>query len=156
MRLWLMRHGQAEAHALAKSDISRSLTIHGRDEVSRIARHLRDAPLDTILASPYVRAQQTAEHVRQILGLNRHIETVDWLTPDTSPAKTIAQLDRYNDQHILLVSHQPLLGRLGGILAFGDPQTPLPMTTASLAQLDGEFPFQGMMNLIVLHQPERD
>ncbi|MGH8353342.1 MAG: histidine phosphatase family protein, partial [Pseudomonas sp.] len=58
MRLWLLRHGEAEPQA--RSDAERALTKHGRKEVLKAAGHLAGRPLAAILASPYVRAQQTA------------------------------------------------------------------------------------------------
>ena len=67
MTLWLLRHGEAEARA--RSDAERPLTERGRKEVRRCAERLRGRPLQYILASPYLRAQQTAEIVREVLGL---------------------------------------------------------------------------------------
>lgn len=58
MKLWLLRHGEAEPHA--SRDSERRLTAHGRKEVLQSAARLAGLPLDGILASPYVRAQQTA------------------------------------------------------------------------------------------------
>ena len=39
MRLWLLRHGQAEAEA--RTDAARELTAHGRGEVRQSIEHLR-------------------------------------------------------------------------------------------------------------------
>ncbi|MDD5442704.1 MAG: phosphohistidine phosphatase SixA, partial [Pseudomonas fluorescens] len=38
MKLWILRHGEAEGHA--RTDAERNLTEHGRGEVLRSAAHL--------------------------------------------------------------------------------------------------------------------
>ena len=63
MKLWVLRHGQAEARAA--TDAQRPLTETGRQEALRMGEHLQGETLEVILASPYLRAQQTAELVRQ-------------------------------------------------------------------------------------------
>lgn len=85
MKLWLLRHGEAEPHA--SRDSERRLTAHGRKEVLQSAARLAGLPLDGILASPYVRAQQTAELVREALGLVEPVGTAPWLTPTTIRAR---------------------------------------------------------------------
>jgi phosphohistidine phosphatase len=48
--LWLLRHGQAEAHAA--SDAQRELTDFGRQEVLQSAAHLAGQPLAAISRRP--------------------------------------------------------------------------------------------------------
>ncbi|KPY86790.1 phosphohistidine phosphatase SixA [Pseudomonas syringae pv. tagetis] len=145
MKVWVLRHGEAQSRA--RSDAERELTAHGREEVLKSALHLTDKPVQRIIASPYVRAQQTAQLVRQSLGFNNPVMTVPWLTPDSSPREVLAQLDRLAVDEVLLVSHQPLVGELIGVLAHGSPQQAEPMSTASLAELEGEFVLAGGMQL---------
>ena len=137
MKLWLLRHGEAEPHA--SRDSERRLTAHGRKEVLQSAARLAGLPLDGILASPYVRAQQTAELVREALGLVEPVGTAPWLTPDDDPREVLGFLDERSERNLLLVSHQPLVGALGGLLVHGNRRDPLPMSTASLAELEGDF-----------------
>lgn len=118
MKLWLLRHGEAEAHA--RSDAQRELTPHGRKEVKQSAGHLPGHGVSKIVASPYVRAQQTAQIVREVLA-----------------------------------SHPPFIGELAGLLQHGHRQAPLPMKTASLAELEGELPLPGAMHLNALHHPHK-
>lgn len=151
MKLWLLRHGEAEPQA--RTDAQRELTRHGRKQVMRSAAQLLDRPLTCILASPYVRTQQSAQLLRETLGGTAEIITVPWLTPDANLAELLRHLDAYSDQELLLVTHQPLVGDLAGMLVHGHRQSPLPMQTASLAQLDGEFVLAGAMLLTSLqHQ----
>ncbi|MHB8822509.1 MAG: SixA phosphatase family protein, partial [Pseudomonadaceae bacterium] len=91
MKLWLLRHGEAEPRA--RTDAERNLTEQGRLDVRAIAAHLRNQPLQTILVSPYQRAQQTAEIVRQELGFSGAFETVPWATPDSDLREAMLYLD---------------------------------------------------------------
>ena len=151
MRLWLLRHGEAEPQAA--SDAARELTAHGRQEVQQVAAQLLGRPLTAIMASPYVRAQQTAELVRLELGFSGSVQTVSWLTPDSDPRDALKYLDEREHAEVLLVSHQPLIGALGGLLVHGHRQEPLPMRTASLAELEGDIPAAGLMELLALIHP---
>lgn len=152
MRLWLLRHGQAEAQA--RSDAERALTAHGREEVRQVAVQLQGRRLGAILASPYVRAQQTAALVREALGFTDGIHTVPWLTPDSDPREVLKQLDRYAQDELLLVTHQPLVGALAGLLIHGHRQQALAMHTASLAELDGDLLAAGAMDLLAVVHPQ--
>jgi phosphohistidine phosphatase len=145
MKLWVLRHG--EAHNQAPTDAERELTDAGRAEVLRSASHLQGVALDAIYASPYVRAQQTARLVHEVLGHAEPIRTVSWLTPDQSPDAVITQLDALGLASVLLVSHQPLVGTLLGLLEKGRASHEHPMGTASLAELEGEWPLAGLMTL---------
>jgi phosphohistidine phosphatase len=53
----------------------------------------------------------------------------------------------------LLVSHQPLVGALVGMLEHGHLQQPAAMSTASLAELEGDWPLPGLMSLKALSHP---
>jgi len=148
MKLWLLRHGEAEPRA--RTDAERNLTEQGRLDVRVIAAHLRNQPLQTILVSPYQRAQQTAEIVRQELGFSGTFETVPWATPDSDLREAMLYLDRRPEQHLLLVTHQPFVGTLGGWLVHGQRDESLPMATSSLAELEGEALAAGLMRLVSL------
>lgn len=150
MTLWLLRHGEAEPRA--RSDAERALTERGRKEVRKSAERLRGRPLQHILVSPYLRAQQTAEIVREVLGLTLPLAVVDWATPDDSPRVAASHLDAYPGD-CLLVSHNPLLGYLTSFLQHGHLQEPLLLHTASLVELDGELAIPGLMHLVGMHHP---
>ncbi|WP_313224794.1 phosphohistidine phosphatase SixA [Stutzerimonas nitrititolerans] len=153
MRIWLLRHGEAEPRA--RTDAQRCLTEAGRNEVRRSAAHLVGRPLQTILASPYVRAQQTAELVREVLGFGGMVETVPWMTPDSDIDEAMLYLSRRSESDLLLVTHQPFVGALGGWLVSGQRSDALPMATASLAELEGEGVAAGLMHLRSLRHPNK-
>nr|WP_306468937.1 phosphohistidine phosphatase SixA [Pseudomonas protegens] len=147
--MWVLRHGQAESHA--PTDAQRNLTAHGREEVLGSAAQLIGQPISAIIASPYVRAQQTAQLVREALGFEAEIRTVSWLTPEANPLQVLQQLD--GADNLLLVSHQPLVGSLIGLLQHGHLRDPQPMNTASLAELEGDWPLAGLMILNGVKHP---
>ena len=149
MKLWVLRHGEAESHAAC--DAERNLTERGRQEVLHSAAHLIGADIKAIIASPYARAQQTAQLVREALGFAPDIRTVAWLTPDGNPLQVLEKLD--TDDNVLLVSHQPLVGNLISFLQHGHQRQPQPMHTASLAELEGDFPLAGLMSLNSVKNP---
>ncbi len=149
MKLWILRHGEAEGHA--PTDAERNLTEHGRAEVLRSAAHLIGQPITAIIASPYVRAQQTAQLVREALGFEPQVRTVPWLTPEGNPLEVLQKLE--TDDTVLLVSHQPLVGSLISFLQHGHQRQPQPMYTASLAGLEGDFPLAGLMSLVSVKNP---
>lgn len=151
MKVWVLRHGEAEPHA--RSDDQRNLTERGRKQVLRSAAHLLGQPLDAILVSPYVRAQQTATLVHDALGFAEPLSTVSWLTPDSDPDRVIEELGALGLDNVLLVSHQPLVSTLLGLLEHGSRSSGEPMSTASLAELEGQAPLAGLMTLRSLRHP---
>src|SRR5689334_14302406 len=107
MRLWILRHGEAERHT--QRDAERNLTAQGELDTRAVGKYLANTAASTlrILASPYRRAQQTAQCVAIALP-GKTITTVDWLIPDDDPGSVIAELAKLHDSEVLLVSHQPL------------------------------------------------
>ena len=151
MKLWVLRHGEAVPHGSRVHDSERELTERGREEVLHSAALLMGQPLTAIYASPYLRAQQTAQLVRETLGFEPEIRTVDWLTPDNRPQAVAEQL--VSVDHALLVSHNPLVGNLLGYLQHGHVQDPEAVKTAGLAELEGDLPLAGGMKLNGIKHP---
>lgn len=149
MKLWILRHG--EARPQTSSDAARELTAHGGEQVRGSAVHLQGLPLQKIIASPYERARQTAELVRQVLDFQQQVSIAPWLTPDSNPRQVLAELDEQDAEHVLLVSHQPLVGALTGLLVHGSYQHAQPMGTATLVELEGDDILAGGMRLVSVH-----
>lgn len=150
MKLWVLRHGEAEPYG-SRPDSERALTAHGREEALRSAAKLIGEPISAIYASPYLRAQQTAQLVREALGFEPEIRTVEWLTPDNRPQAVSEQL--MSVDYALLVSHNPLVGNLLGYLQHGHVQQPEAVKTAGLAELEGDLPLAGAMKLNSIKHP---
>lgn len=118
MRVYLIRHGQAEDAAV---DAARPLTRQGREDVARVAGFLSlfERPRPQSLAhSGKTRAVQTAEMVAEAWHVEDVREMPD-LLPDADPAAWARQLASL-DTDIALVGHLPHLGRLAGLLLCGD------------------------------------
>ncbi|UTF61005.1 phosphohistidine phosphatase SixA [Gilvimarinus sp. DA14] len=134
MRLFILRHGQAEPYR--RDDESRELVDAGRGEVKAVISrqaHLMGCP--AVWGSPYIRAQQTAVIASEILGVPQGVShTLAQLTPDASPAALIEELYQSGLETLLIVSHQPLVSHLLDTLC--GPSEQHGMNTASLACVD--------------------
>lgn len=146
-RLLIMRHGQA---APGRPDVWRELTVQGRREVTRMAAWLarrRDSETAVrVLASPYVRARQTADLMAERLG--SRVETLSILTPEDVPdAVTDWLLAQAPGEPLLLVSHMPLVSALTGWLVEGREDQGPGFPTAAIAELEGEVLARGCAQL---------
>lgn len=146
MKLWILRHGQAEAHAPA--DSLRQLTDAGQQEVLAVMTGLAGEPFEAVLASPFVRAQQTAALACQASGFSGGIITVDWLIPESDPHSVIGCLEQRSEQNLLLVSHQPLVSQLISLLVEGHRRGHYPMPTAGLVCLELDHVAAGLARVI--------
>ncbi len=150
-QLFILRHGEAES--FASTDAERHLTERGRTQTTAILQQslpeLRQ--VTRIVASPYVRAQQTAELAANLLQLP--VLTDARLTPDSDRA-TVAELWSESPEHdvLLLVSHQPLVGGLLDWLC-GLPRGQQVMGTSALASLRTDVVAGGCGDLLWLRQP---
>lgn len=145
MKLWLLRHGAAEPYQ--RHDADRQLTEQGRQQVLQAAEFLRAVSFDRVLSSPYIRARQTAELLCTTLQRSETVEIVPWLTPEDDVREVVRKLDAYPVDNLLIVAHQPLLGFLASWLTDANRQQGLPMETASVACLEGDFIGAGTMQL---------
>ena len=150
MKLWVLRHGEAVPYGSCP-DSERELTEHGREEALRSAAQLIGQPITAIYASPYLRAQQTAQIVREALGFEPEIRTVEWLTPEVDPDKVTDQL--VSVSNALLVSHNPLVGNLLSYLQHGAGYPSEKVGTAGLAELESAELLIGSMTLNSLKHP---
>ncbi len=130
----LVRHGEAVAHHPG-GDAARPLTPRGESDIRRLAEALRAdgwAPA-YIAASPYLRAQQTAQLLAD--ACDRTVATWGALEPDTPPQRVLdALLAEGWDAaaHVVLVAHLPLVERVALALAAGDA----PWTPGTLARIE--------------------
>lgn len=112
MKLYFMRHGDAETEAEDGTDFSRRLTEPGIAEVARIGRSFRrhDLRVDTILCSPLIRAGETAAIMARELGLSDNSLAV--CDEIGSGRLSLGSLQRIlagarQDARIMLVGHEP-------------------------------------------------
>jgi phosphohistidine phosphatase len=114
MDLILWRHCDAEP---GEPDEARRLTPRGHRQAARMAEWLQLHLPDTcrILVSPAARAQQTAQ------ALERKFETVREIGTGASVAAVLAAVNWPEAREpVLVVGHQPTLGRVASFLLAGD------------------------------------
>jgi phosphohistidine phosphatase len=145
--LTIWRHGAAEEAAV---DRDRELTVAGRDDVGfgchqfhHACRVRNIAHPDHILYSPWVRTVQTAEIVASAF-------THATVAPDAAlqPGSKVAAVDRAlsgmvkgpgGNQHVLVVSHQPLVSQLVDHYLGDDGSVP-PIPPGGLVTLSLDMP----------------
>ena len=115
----ILRHGEAEP-AGAGGDEARALSPAGRAAMAALAATLAAEGWrpGRIFASPLVRARQTAEVVRAAAPDAPAIERMGELVADGEPHQVLTALAAHGATagHVLLVTHQPLAGRLAAVL----------------------------------------
>jgi phosphohistidine phosphatase len=120
MRLYLVRHGIAEAHHPV-GDAERALTPKGRIKMAEQAKGLRKIKFqpDIILTSPLRRALETATIIGDELGIKLE-QLLELGQGSYPPADILAALNPYEQlKEIALVGHQPGLGELAAFMLTG-------------------------------------
>jgi len=116
MELILWRHAEAEP---GEPDATRILTAKGHKQAGKMAEWLdRNLPDSCkILSSPATRTVQTAE------ALGRKFKTHPALFTDTTPQAALTALHWPDKREtVLVVGHQPTLGRIASLLIAGIEQ----------------------------------
>jgi phosphohistidine phosphatase len=139
MELYILRHAMAVDHEHTDRDAERMLTIEGRERMRRSTRCWDGlgVTVDLILTSPFVRARQTAEVAGEALGVADCIEVCPALAAGASPnAMVRAIAERCQEDHrVMVVGHEPDLGRLISVLVCGDDGAGFRMKKAGLTKL---------------------
>ncbi len=124
MRLYIIRHGQAEARAASGRDSDRQLTALGQHQATWLGEQVlaREDRPRLILHSPFVRAAHTARLICGLVGCEMRVH--DSLICD-SPASAGVDLIVEYAQHgpLAFVGHNPQLDHLVGILIGGHGQS---------------------------------
>jgi len=137
MKLYIARHGEASFNA--KTDRERPLTPNGLEVTkSLMDRHFQQLKeINLIWSSDLLRARETAAIYSQGLGLK--VEEKHKLSPDGEPKKIIQLLGCLKqDDCILIVSHQPLVGELVSLLCDGDTYHAHPYCTSEIVVIECE------------------
>jgi len=151
-----MRHG--EAHSFATSDAARELTDKGRQQAALAGQCLQQQQLapQRIWCSPYLRTEQTAAITLASANFdNSLLETCEFITPDNSPCEVAEIIGRQSVETLMMISHQPLVSALIGLLVNAQEYSGPPMAPASMALLEAEALLPGCCTLSWLrHAPE--
>lgn len=108
-QLYLLRHVHAKPHGLSLSDFDRPLDERGREESEAVAHYLRtkNITFDFIMCSAALRAQETLEPLRPIVGTNAiEISESFYNIPED---KILNHLKQVSDDRskILYIGHNP-------------------------------------------------
>ncbi|WP_068547530.1 phosphohistidine phosphatase SixA [Thalassotalea crassostreae] len=138
MKIFIMRHGDATIEH--STDAKRCLSELGYLEAKVMAKWLntKDVKIDAVIASPFVRAEQTAKAVIEELTFEPVLQQLDLLTPSGDASRVhdyidaIIAIEHY--QNILLVSHMPLVSYLLAELSVEKSSSLF--STAAIAEID--------------------
>ncbi len=120
MELLLWRHAEADN---GTADLDRKLTAKGEKHARRVAQWLNDRLPGSarILASPAVRAQQTARALVELS--DRKLRIVQDLAPGASVEEFLRAVDWPHARNtIVAVGHQPTVGLVASTLLAGAAQ----------------------------------
>ncbi|WP_165460022.1 phosphohistidine phosphatase SixA [Atlantibacter sp.] len=136
MQVFIMRHGDAALDAA--SDAVRPLTLCGCDESRLMATWLKGQKVDIerVLVSPYLRAGQTLDMVREVFTLPENVDVLPELTPCGDVRMVGADLQTLADEgvkSVLVISHLPLVGYLVSELC--PEETPPMFSTSAIASV---------------------
>ena len=149
MNLYLLRHGVAAEPGVAgyEPDSERPLTAKGENRLREAARAMKVLGLsfDLILSSPFLRAKQTAAIIAKSLKLRKKLACSDDLTPAGNPRLLIQELNLFRPEprNVLLVGHEPYLGKLVALLAAGNTSLEIDFKKGGLCKLEADYLLYG-------------
>jgi len=118
MKLYIIQHGEALAESV---DPDRPLSDAGTTDIRDLSEMLLKAGASParIYHSGKTRAQQSAEILGRVLGREDVVSATDGLSPKAPPRVFVEGLDGI-EEDLMLVSHQPFVGKLVATLICGD------------------------------------
>jgi phosphohistidine phosphatase len=140
MEIYVVRHAEAEPPG-AGGDAARCLTARGRGQATAAGAglHRLGVRLDRLLASPLVRAAETAAIATRALG-GPEPETASALDGASRAEAILAALGGWGrpGESLALVGHQPVLGELVVLAIAGVASSGTALGTGGVARLDFE------------------
>ncbi|PCI78980.1 MAG: phosphohistidine phosphatase SixA [SAR86 cluster bacterium] len=118
MLVYLLRHAIAEE--TAATDSVRDLTAEGLAQARSITEKFKPyAPaMDTVLCSPYNRAQQTASAVMTLFP-DIALTLDESIKPGGDVYGVLDAIEEFGGQHLLIVGHNPFLSNLLSVIVDG-------------------------------------
>jgi phosphohistidine phosphatase len=119
MKLYLLRHADAEPKQPGQNDSERKLTEKGISQVKEAVQKMKTEGLefDLILTSPYLRAVQTAEIAADEFNLADKMFKEKSLASGCGVPQIEELINIHTDcESILLVGHEPDFGIIAGEL----------------------------------------
>ena len=118
MLVYLLRHAIAQDRAA--SDSARDLTVEGLAQARSLTEKFKQysPAMDRVLCSPYNRAQQTASAVMTLFS-DIALTLDESIKPSGDVYSVLDAIDGLDVQHLLIVSHNPLLSNLLSVMVDG-------------------------------------
>jgi phosphohistidine phosphatase len=144
MKLYFVRHGIAAPKEVLQADEERSLTPERRAKTRRVAKSLHNLEItpDLILTSPLARARQTAEILREELGIKKDLKVSDSLKPGHSWAGLVHEIKSCGHlKELIVVGHQPSMGETISELLSGEKSLKIQLKKAGVCcvEVRGNF-----------------
>ncbi len=135
MKVYVVRHGEAEEQRPGRPDAERELTREGRAQFEGVVAGLAvlGIELDRILTSPLIRARETAEILARTLPGPNPVE-IEALAPG-GRFEAVFHALREPAQAVALVGHEPALGALVSLATTGIPSDAMPLKKGGVACL---------------------
>lgn len=141
MDLYLLRHAEAVARGTSgiTRDADRPLTENGVKKMNKVAKAMMKMELtfDAILASPFLRAKDTAQITAEVLGCDSLVRLTSNLATSANPASIVDEINRDypNCKSVLLVGHEPYLSGLISTLISGRTDSLISFKKSGLCKL---------------------
>ena len=118
MRLFLVRHAHSDP---GDPDSLRPLSLRGRDQARELGERLAAEAPELVLASPLLRARETAAAIAKATGAELRID--ERLAPGATADDLLAAIEGV-DGSVVAVGHQPDCSEIAAALGAGDRDFP--------------------------------
>jgi phosphohistidine phosphatase len=139
MILYLARHAEAvELGGVISRDAERPLTTQGEQDATLMGRVLSrlESKIGVVMASPLLRARQTAEHISRELGTHPKVRVSEHLAPGFRPKVLLEELlSQAQGSDVVAVGHQPDLGMFVAFLIGDSSRAAITMEPGAIAKL---------------------
>ena len=141
MKLYLVRHGIAveKLGGAIRFDSQRPLTDEGIAETKQVAHATKKLGVGAqlVITSPLVRAKQTGEIFKNELNVAEDLKVADALSPAGNPKDVFKYVKQYDSlDEIILVGHEPDMGRLLATLLWAGLEVEIPFKKAGICRVD--------------------
>ncbi len=143
MKLFLMRHGDAEPYAAC--DRERPLTARGRLQVQAKAEAFkaRLSAVSHVYHSTFLRARETAGIIAEVMDNKPVFELASW-APESAPERALETLETLVESTPLIVTHMPLISYVEALLCQGSVLSPTAFNCAEIVEIEAEWPALGL------------
>lgn len=137
MLIYIIRHGDAHHQSSTGLDRDRTLTDKGHQQARSLGEFLAGSKLvpELVIASPYIRAQETACAIWDALARDHH--TDDRLGADRGMSEMLSVVsDHQHLQSLAIVSHMPTVADFESLLKQGPAARCMPFMTGELKAVE--------------------